>query len=95
LVEASFEDASPEEMSFEDASLSLFETMCSGRFVLSQPQDSFSAEQVPSMDVSSTDTSLSQFTKLQKKRTNVIATASKIFMLPENGTKFEFSFGVC
>jgi hypothetical protein len=84
------------EASFEDASLSLFETMCSGRFVLSQPQDSFSAEQVPSMDVSSTDTSLSQFTKLPKKRTtNVIATARKIFMLPENGTKFEFSFGVC
>ena len=79
-------ELSPAEESLCVVSSTIFETSPSVRLVLSQPQDSFSAEQVPSTDTSLSDESSTwQFSgsMLRKRTTNGKATILKSLIVPK------------
>ena len=80
-------ELSPAEESLCVVSSTIFETSPSVRLVLSQPQDSFSAEQVPSTDTSLSDESAAtwQFSgsMLRKRTTNGKATILKSLIVPK------------
>ena len=81
------DELSPTKESLFDVSSRVFEMSPSVRLVLSQPQDSFSAEQVPSTDNSLSDESAAtwQFSgsMLRKRTTNGKATILKSLIVPK------------